>query len=81
MAAWKLDIVCRNCGYVAASAPIGEGTKHDDFAFRIDEECPACQFLGRTGKAPATRRPSRFRIWREARAFRRQLEQGDAPHE
>lgn len=71
MASWKLDVVCANCGYVAASTPIGMGTQHDDFAFRLEDTCPACDY--EAGRAPK-RRPSRFYIWREQRRFRRQLQ-------
>lgn len=75
---WKLQVTCGDCGYVGDQVTLGEAGQ---MQFAVPADCPACEYNAKT--APS-RRPSRFTIWRETRAFRRQLageqtEQEDFP--
>lgn len=67
---WKLQVRCVKCDYAAYNEPIDEA---GSFGFSLDADCPACTFLSQKGLAPA-KGASRWRIWRETRAFRRQLQ-------
>ena len=68
---WRLDVVCKKCGYVAATTPLGEGSTGDGWSFSIGASCPRCT-LDLAGKPPNLIK--RLHIYRAARRFRKELD-------
>ena len=70
---WQIDVVCKTCGYVAATGALT--VEHGDgkvSAMEVPADCPACYIVALKGKAPGVG-ASRLTVWREVRRARKAL--------